>query len=118
MLLCIYRNTQGNKKMIKSFKEAIKINNEPISTPLNSEKKRFYYMLLDRLKQDCYGYIAYGRRLWGTDTLTHATTMVALYKAVNEKPLGFAYKELQKLYYALTKTELTQELYNSINANG
>jgi hypothetical protein len=77
--------------------------------------KEFTYMLLDRLRQDCYGYIAHGNKLWGIDPLTHANKMVTLYKTVNKKPVWFPYKDLQRLYYALTKTELTPELYNSIN---
>ena len=70
--------------------------------------QEFEYMLLSRLQSDCYAFIEYGGKLWGIEPQTHADKMVELYNQLKIKPEWLTFKELKKLYYALTKKELKQ----------
>lgn len=68
--------------------------------------QKFEYMLLARLKSDCYGFLSYGGKLWGIKPEYHANKMVELYQLLKVKPIWLPLKELKNLFYRLTGKEL------------
>ena len=56
--------------------------------------KQYDYMLLSRLLNDCYGFIDYGRRLWGGNAQEHMAEMFKLWDGLQVKPKWLTRKEL------------------------
>ena len=78
------RITEGELKQIIT---------ESIKKILNETEEidyRYYYMLLDRLRQDCNYYLGYGNRhpnsLWAHDEQKQIDKMRELYNMLPEKP--------------------------------
>lgn len=64
------------------------------------------YILLDRLKQDCFYYFDNGCRLWGIAPKDHAYKMVELYNQLLVKPEWLKLDELKELCNKLIDKEL------------
>lgn len=65
----------------------------------------FKYMLLDRMRSDCLGFIDYGRRLWASNPVDHIKIMTAIYDDLKVKPKWLPLAELKRLTYRLTGKE-------------
>lgn len=60
---------------------------------------QFKYMLLNRLKSDCYSYLEHGGKLWGIDKKTHIETMIAIWNDLKVKPKWLKLSELKNIAY-------------------
>ena len=70
---------------------------------LTQAEQKFEYMLLDRLRSDCYYYLSHGRNLWGITPIAHVEEMIRLYDVLVVKPVWLTPVELDSLAYKVAK---------------